>query len=614
MAAQTLYDGQLSFEGGQDASLPPSRLPENKIAAGVNVTTAGGVLGPRYGVVRRKLKFPKGAYPYRFNKLIPYDYLFYSGNFQAQIPYQLGNAFYQIVVISGVIFLINQDNFRVQVLTLNKDTQLNESAKRIHWTVAGRYLVLYDFPSRPVIIEGIVARRSDPNNDEVPVSNLGAYNQSRLFFSNIGNEFSAGDAVGNLAAPDAPVTVQEITVPGSPFFGDIYQTPSRYNNKITAMGTLQSVDTSTGIGALITATKSEIFAYNTTTPRENWINAGQFGSSINDSAGIIGPRAFTNVNSDIFFVSEDGELRSISASRDEQKKWSRIPMSVEVKNWVDYISSELVEYSVLTYFKNKIFWTVRPYRVPATRIDGQPVLDVAHRGMVVLELDNISRAGSESAPAWAGLWTGLRPMDMNVNNQRMFVMSKDYYSRNHLYEIDPQLTYDKADSQVRNIKSIVYTRDHTFKDLFSTKTLQNIELGISNISGDFSLEVEWKPSDSPKFLPWAMFHHSIQVRQTELNNGDIQQRTSGAFKELKFGIPELPEEGNPITNEFYDQVKRVQMKITLSGESWNLNEYRLTAVEAVTNDTEFLREDALNKNPIEVDNTPSDWSYEEFRL
>lgn len=217
MPVQPSPDGQLSFEGGQDASLPPSRLPENKIAAGVNITTEKGIIGPRWGQIRKGLTFPKGGYPYKFNKVTNFDTIFYTGKFQAQVPYQVGNNYYQVIVISGVIFLVNQDTLVVQVLTSNTDTQLDENASRIHWTDAGRYLLLFDFPSFPIIIEGQVARRSDPNKEEMPVANLGVYNDSRVFFSNAGNEFSAGDPIGNELTPNAPITVTEIVLEGSDF-------------------------------------------------------------------------------------------------------------------------------------------------------------------------------------------------------------------------------------------------------------------------------------------------------------------------------------------------------------------------------------------------------------
>jgi hypothetical protein len=616
--AAPLADGQLSFEGGQDASLPPSRLPENKFHSGINISTSRGIIRSRYGYERKTLKFPEGGYAYTVNHIVDFKKVFETGKFQAMAPYQIGIKHYIVVVISGIIYLINQDTYDVTVLTIGRDTQLNESAARINWSPAGRFLVLFDFPSKPIIIEGQNARRANPDLNELPTSNLGVYNQSRLFFSNIGNEFTGGDPIGNLLTPNAPITAEEITLSGSPYFAEIYQAPSKYDAPISAMATLQVSDTSTGIGPLLVATKKEIFVYNTVGPRESWItrsgtaDSGQFGKSISDNAGIAGARAFVNVNSDLFFISSDGQMRSITVSKDEQRKWARVPMNVEVSNWVSYLSPDLVDFSTLTYFKNKIFWTVRPYRIFAKRLNGNRILDIAHSGLVVLETDNLSRLGVFSAPSWAGLWTGIRPLDMCVTNERMFVMSKDYYSRNSFYEVDPELKVDRTQQgERRQIKGVIYTREHFFQDMFSIKSLENVELGVTNISGQFEVGVDFKPSHSANFLFWSNFKHKVPVAYKTFMDGEIPQKKAISFRELKFGLPDS-EVGHPITDDLYDRVKRVQLRITLKGDSWEFNEYRLQANAVQENSTEFISDNLTQE--ADKEDSYSDWTYEEFGI
>lgn len=620
--ADLIPDGQMSFEGGQDASLPPSRLPENKYAAGINVSTARGVIRPRYAWERKRLTFPRGGYAYKLNKSADFEKTFYQGKFQACVPYQIGTRHYVVMVVSGVIYLINQDTFDVTVLTTGRETQLNESSPRINWSQAGRFLVLHDFPSLPIIIEGQTARRSDPTLDELPATNMGIYNQSRLIYANAGNEFTASDPVGNLLTPNAPITTLETTLEGSPYFAEIYQAPSKYDAPISAMATLQQADSSTGIGPLLVATQKEVFVFNTVGPREGWVSRGneegqysdqsQFGKSLLDNAGIAGTRAFVNVNSDFFFVSADGQMRSITIAQDEQRKWARVPMNLEVSNWISYLSPELVQYSTLTYFKNKIFWSVRPYRVFSTRLNGHRILDVAHSGFVVLETDNIARMGGDAPPAWAGLWTGVRPMDACVTNERMFVVSKDEYSRNTLYEVNPELRIDRTESgERRQIRGTIYTREHFFQDMFAIKSLQNVELGITNISGDFSVDVEYKPSHSSNFLYLSHFQHTVPVAYTEVGEGVVPQKKPIAFRELKFGLP-VPDEVHPITKDGYDKVKRVQFRIGITGDSWELSEYRAQAVLESESSTEFLPDDL----PVvaEYEQCYSDWEFQSFGL
>lgn len=607
---QLVPDGQLSFEGGQDSSLPPSRLAQNKYERGINVTAANGVIRPRYGIERKKLSFPRAGYAYRFNRSADFENTFNVGKFQAAAPYRIGNRFYAVVVISGVIFLVNLDSYEVTVLTIDRSTQLNETSDRINWSDAGRFLVLYDFPSRPIIIEGQTARRSDPDLYELPAANLGVYNQSRLFFSNYGNEFTAGDPVGNVAALNAPITVEEIVTP-TDFYGDIYQINSRYDAPITAMATLQNTDSSTGVGQLLVASADQMFAYNTIDGRDTWTQ-GKFGKSISDHVGVAGARSLINVGADLFFISSDGQLRSITTTQTEQTKWAQVPMDLEVSNWKAFISPDLIKYSVLCYFRNKLFMSARPYRIKAQRLDGRPILDVAHSGILVFSTDNISRLGSDSAPAWDGLWIGCRPLEMFTTNKRMFVVSKDYYSRNTLYEMDPDLSYDRTENgQRRQIKGTVYTREHFFEDMFALKKPKNIEVGISDIKGMFEVGIDYKPSHSANFLYLSNFKHFVPVEYKNIASPDIRQRKAMSFRELKFGFPDSTE-GHPVTDDLYDRVKRVQLKITLKGDSWQLNEYRLTANVMTESSTEFLPNNLPEK--AEYEEEYSDWTYEEFGL
>lgn len=609
--AQLIPDGQLSFEGGQDSSLAPSRLADNQFASGVNLSTSKA-LTHRFGYERKKLIFPSGGYVLRYNRIVNFKTLFESGKFQALAPYQIANSDYLIAVVSGVIFQINQRDFTVRVLTTNTLNQLSEIAPRINWAPAGRFIVFFDFPNRPIIVEGQTARRSSREAGELQASNLGTYNQNRLFFANYGNEFTAGDPVGNPLTPDAPITVFEITTEGSPFLADVYAMPSRYNNPITAMLTLQSADSSTGYGPMIVASNREIFTYDTLKPRDQWL-VGQFGKSVSDNVGIIAARACTNVGSDVFFISGDGQLRSLSTAQDEQKKWSRFPMNEEVKNWVSYLSDDLKKYSTVCYFNNRIFWTVRPYRVVSRRLDGTPIHDVAHSGFLVLNTANVSRLGVSSPPSWEGLWTGVRPLDMCVNNERMFIMSKEYYSRNALYEVDPELKYDRSESGKRRlIKSTVYTKEHYFQDMFAIKSLKDIELGITDIQGMFKVKIDWKPSHSSNFLPWSEFDHNVPYEYCDLNCGDIPERMPLSFRELRFGAPDT-EAGHPVTQDLYDRVKRVQYRITITADSWKLNEYKIQANLVQENSTEFLIEEELPEY-TQYRDCYSDWDYEEFGL
>lgn len=601
-------DAQISFEGGHNASLPASRIAENSYAKGVNVRADKGVLRPRFPFNRKKLTFPEGGYVYKFNKVADFKFIFKSGKFQAMHAYRIGEKNYQIVVISGIIFMIDQNDFTVTCLTLNEATQLDGTASRIIVFDAGKYLVLTDFPALPIIIEDGVARRSDVSLLELPVIRVGTYNNTRAFFSNFKNEFSAGDAKGNLAAPNAPITIQEIALPGADYFQEVFQADSRFDSPITAMTSLQAVDDTTGIGSLIVGTKEQVFAYDTVKPRAEWLTS-KFGRCVSYNSGIIGPKAVTNVKKDLYMIGQDGHLRSLSASQNEQGQGTGAVMSLPVEDLLFYQSEELKEYTVICYFKNKVFWTIRPFWTDALRLNADPILDVAFKGLAVLNLDNVARDPNQT-PAWDGLWTGVRPMDMNVNDDRMFIMSKDSGS-NELYEVITDETVDRTDEGYRRpIKSVVYTRDMFAKNVFIDKEIKRFESNISEITGRFSYKVDYKTSDSPNFLNFGEHKQDVLYRYQKWCDDNIKERVPLSLKELNIKAPNS-KEGNPITKDlFFKACKRVQLRLEIEADSWQLNEFLITAV---LQDAQLDKQETRQYQPAEAFKTTyNDWNYKEF--
>jgi hypothetical protein len=599
------------FSGGQDVSRGLSNVPENRYYAGVNTSASKGVLKPRWGFSRLPLTFVEGGLANDNGDTKSYKEIFEGGKFQAAVSFYIDGDPYIACVISGQIFLVNIATSYVSVIHITDGSRINGRLPRVNRTIAGAYGVFYDYPDFPVLLNGAAARRADPASYEVPVSRLGAYNQSRLFIVNGGNEFTGGDPVGNTVATEPPITFEEVLIPGAAYYLQIFQMPTDFTREpITSMATLQAVDTSTGIGPLLIGTARGVYAYGTHVPRGQW-EAGQFGSSIVSQVGVVGPRAFVNANSDAFFMSMDGHIRSISMAKNEQRMWSRIPISREVANWIKINDKTLLQHSVVEYFNNKVFFSVNPFRMEVTNFaSGLPISDYAFGGMVVLELDNLSSFGEPAAPAWAGLWTGVRPMEFVTVDDRMFIFSKDYYSTNRIYEVDPNLTYDTADDKVRQIKSRIYTGNYDCGNKFNRKRMHSLELGLESIKGDFNLKVSYKPSHVPYLYPWREVTHKAPWRLNDLNDDcTLNGFEAHSKRDFIIGFPE-EDECNPISDELLAVFKEVQLYLEITGIYWELSDFRLKAVEHATTYNESmcdaLKEDSLCAAP----NT--DWNYEEF--
>lgn len=580
-----LLDGNLDFSGGQDASKTPDKVKENAYFSGINLSTEDGALGPRPGQEKLQLTFEEGRGYYDNNgRFFTYESLYYGGKFQAVIPYSVGREFYIIHIISGIIFIINQTTLNVQVIGILDGSTLDENAPRIQWSPAGRFLVIYDYPAPPVILEGFIARRSNLAAYEVPVSVLGAYNQNRLFIANAGNEFTGGDASGNGATPDAPITFEEVLGPAAAYGGQVFQLPTNFNNdEITGMAFLQYTDTSTGIGPLLVSTARGVFSYQTQIPRADW-EAGTFGTNFIYDVGFAGPRAITNVNSDLFFLGSDGQVRSVSMSRDEQKKWSKVPLSREVRNWLKYWDKDLISYGALAYYRNKIFITANPYRTSAVTSSGVFTTDVAHGGFVVIELANISSLGADSPPVWSGLWTGVRPCDIIVNNDTCFIAGKDSSNRNSIWKLTEDFTVDKDGSKERLIKSRIYTREYAFKDPFQDKEPHSLDIPFQGIKGELEATIEYKPNHASTYALWRKFEHNAPYNICKTTDPcAISGLAPHSFKEVNLGYPLEADKCDTVSNTLYKRFRKLQLKITVKAREWRIEEFIIRAISMAQN-------------------------------
>lgn len=605
-----ILDGSTDFLGGQDASKDPSHIAANCYASGINVSVSRGCIKPRWAWERKEISFENGIIENRIRLKRTYREIFESGKFQMAAPYYVGEDRYIISVISGLIFAYNVSTNDLIHIPISDASQLNPRATRINWSAAGEYLVIFDFPARPVIIDKLYARRSFAGTMEVPIAKLGSFNENRLYIGNAGTEFTGGDPVGSTATPNAPITFQEVLMDQSPYYGQIFKLPTvAHNNPITFMGFLQVTDTSTGIGSLLIGTSNAIYAYATQNPRDSW-ETQSFGSIICYNAGVVGPRAFANVNSDAFFLASDGYVRTLSMSREEQQRWARVPISREVENWFKYWDTDLKSLSFVAAFKNKVFFSVNPYRLPVPDFDTAfPIADYAHQGFVVLELDNLSSFGEPTAPTWAGLWTGLNPMEAVTFEDRMFIMSKDSSNINRIYEVNPELHYDTANCKIRSIRSRVYTKSYEFEDAFSNKELHSVDLSFENLKGDFKVDLAYKPRHADSYIPWRTFTHKAPWRDTELPvSSCINGYAPHNIRDFTLGSPS-DETCNPITRDYYKVFKGVQLELTVEGIYWELHSLRLKALPRVQNETNSI----CDEYPIITicSNIDTDWAIDD---
>lgn len=598
-----LPDGTTDFSGGQNAAIEPDQLPNNQFHIGVNISVERACVSPRWGIVEQPLDFtPAGDYTRASGFKVPFEEVFLGGKFQGFAPYSIGPDYFNLYIVSGFIFIINLQDFTVDVL--NKTDQLNVNADRVNWSNAGEFFVIYDWPNNPFILDGIQIRRADPTKFEVPVSVLGAYNQNRLCIANAGIDWTAGDPAGSPATPDAPITFIEVLTPSTGYTGDVYQLPTavKNNDVITAMGFLQVLDKSTEIGSLIVASANSIYSYPTFLPRVQWQggNDGRVFGSILLNTGIAGQRAQTNVNSDFIFLNPEGQLYSVAMARDEFRQWSNSPISREVENFLGAEDAALSFVAACGHFKNKIFCTCNPYRVDVVSSEGVPQTDFVSSGVVVIETDNRAGLTNKKPPVWAGVWTGVQFMDMAENNKIFYVAAK-HNNRNGLFIFDPLRTYDFIDGKPRDVRSVLVTKEYENTDGTVNKELNSLDLGFRDIEEKLNITVHYKPDTSGIYNIWREnICFMAPVEQCDALPKFPNGLTPQGVRDMNIGGVD-PDVCNIGTDEYMHVYKGVQLRLIITGRNWKLKYLKLRGLVLPENILDFYCNEDCKGVPIPVD-------------
>lgn len=585
---QPVYDGNTSFLGGQNSGLEPGLLNPTQYFTGINTSNKNGSIRSRPGFLHfQDIEVLTEGGEVRPNLTVTsYQRILRNGKFQGAGPLISDQGKFIVAIISGIIFRINPSNKTAVVLKLASG-RLNQYADRHYWSQAGKFFVIFDYPDYPVIIDGIEARRADPTKYEIPLAAvIGAFNQSRLFVFSSAHEFTAGDPVGNPLTPDAPITFEEVFAPASAFLGQAFSLGStNVNNPITAVGYLEAIDSSTGIGPMFVATNKVVYAFQTQLERTQW-GITTFGTKVLSTSGITGQRAFVNVGSDLWFMGGDARIRSFSVARGDQAKWARTPLDKEVKNWMRLCDRSLLKYTVAAYHNNRIFFTVNPQLTSAKDLDGNKVLDISFKGIVSLGLDPVSGFLQNPSPAWEGLWTGVNPMELIELDQDLYIFSKDPGNVNTLYFVESdEITWDTYQGKKKQITSRIETRGYSFAQeglMYSLKEEVTVFPGLRDVGGKFCFQLERKNDEFPNYTLWRTFKHDAPVEQCTINaDKTISNLVAHSFREINFGDPKnsLGDKDfcNPVTKEKMNYFNETQFRITITGLTWQLTSFRVKA-------------------------------------
>lgn len=515
---KTLQDGYLSFEGGVDSGNPASLLSAAEVSWAVNTTFRGGFARPRPGFIKRNLTFGSD---------------FDRSNFETQLFQGAGNyrnddnVDFLTTSIGGRIFTIDvANNFTVSDISIPGDIN-DVDAPEAFFQQADNWLVVQNRIRAPVLYNGSVSRRSKVEN-EVPVGGPMAFGRGRLWVA-IESSYVGGDLVGVETDSAIKFTENDFLAEGGAFHVE--------TGPVTGMAFTANLDSSLGEGDLLVATATDVFAFNAPIDRTTWKNlqypAQRYALK---NFGAVNHHSIAIVNGDAFFRSVDGVRTIKFARRDFADEWCNTPLSLEVTRALEYDTDSLLGFSSAVSFDQRYLMTSQPVKTPN---------GVYHRALVALDFKGISGLRKKVvAPAWEGIWTGLRILRIITatvaNVVRCFVFSLNSDNHIELWELTKDAQFDRDDDDVR-IRWAIETRSMAFQSPTDKKRIESGNFWMYEMKGIFQATVRFRADLSEWWTNWINVLDCAKYRDCEPAVGCQTPVTYAGQVRSRIGLPEPPD-------------------------------------------------------------------------
>lgn len=556
-----LKDGNLSFEGGADASRPAASLARNQFVFATNSTSRGSKSRPRPAFVPRHLSFASSTVYDRFRSGGRFQHAdFYNGKGEPTLISSQG----------GRLFSIRLRDWKVSEITCSQGSDVNSASEPRGWSVtAENYWIYQDNQSAAIIYNGTEARRSLASANEIPTGNVMAYTMGRLAVS-LPNKTSF--RIGDLVFGDGTIasllrfTENEDLNTGGEVVTRVFGSPFPNTGEIRAMKAMAMNDTSLGQGPLIVGTPGVVFSVDLPFDRAVW---KQMTSPLKTVNPILGPLAQDStilINGDLWYRSVDGIRSYIQAVRDFNS-YSNTPVSRELGDLLEKDNQKYLEFGSAALWNNYAIWTISPRKSSMGTI---------HDGLAVINFDGVSNLRQRTPPSWDGIWTGLNILKVVSgvvdNQQRCFVFALNADNEIELWELDDTALYDGENSR---IERVIETPAYNFGDGFGFKELQSGELFIEDVQGEVDITVRYRPDQHPCWVTWDSFDDICATMSDCLSSGATPRNLRPQYRS-KLRLPQPSDDFDEINGRKYRTGYEFQTRIEITGNA-TLNKDRLLA-------------------------------------
>lgn len=504
-------DGVSIITAGMNSGVAPRLVTPGQLAFAINVTNRGGMPRTRPVWVKVGLEYDTET------QIAATQALFQGAHFYQAVG-QGENCL--VASIGGRLFryLVGSSGIVQDITPADGDANDPNNPNCWMWQ-AEDFLIVQNGSALPWFFDGAGTRRSQGQaGKELPAGCMGVYVQGRNWMTLPNRRsFMAGDLVyshgflGPYGGRDAVLKTEENEfLSGGGAFGlPITAGP------INAMSSVAIADTSLGQGPLQIMTQNSVFSVQTPVLREDWAEAQYALMTVGlPNYGALSQTGVVTVNGDLWYRSADG-LRSYQIGRRDLNTWVNTPQSVEMEAVLMRDVDRLLNKATGVLFDNRLLISCSPRRVTGR--------GTAHWGLVALDFNNISNLTSRATPAYDGLWTGLRVLQLVkgvfAGVERCFAFALDTNNGICLYELmsDGVGYFDNNGLVDVATQCSIETRSMGWKDGGNAlKELQAADLYVDRLAGPgngtVGLNFRYRSDEDPVYQAWHAFTLCAPVR------------------------------------------------------------------------------------------------------
>ena len=379
-------------------------------------------------------------------------------------------------------------------LTIDIPLDANPFKDQVWFEDVAGVLVIQDGEKQPIQYDG----SSWDNLTTVPVGTAMRFANGRLHLVSSGRRKTL--QVGDILQNGDPATALKFTETGYLFGGGSFAFP----NEITSLHEIPTQDKASGQGTMVIGTTRDCHTLRTDiTDRDAWQSVQDFQAPLFPEIGVAGPDSMVPVNNDLYFRSSNG-LRSLRMAVGEQQSPGYGGLHQEIpENFYKWG----LKHNSSTHSDDRFITTVRPRLMNHQWV---------YEGAVSINFESLNRLGGKSPISFDGYWE----LPSNHYIRQIFDVDGTAYAVVYTPTGDELWELQEDGVEVveeTGLEQILVTRSMHANDPMGLKTIGRMDLWLSNIQDNLSLDVEYRVDQESDWRTWTAPSETITVTLASAN-------------------------------------------------------------------------------------------------